>query len=63
MANAGDATRDIIEWDPGLGAGDLELLETALQLEARLLAYETAITRSNKVIPRSLAEFLEPSTR
>jgi hypothetical protein len=63
MANVGDATRNVVS-DSGRGvAHEVELLKTALQLEARLLAYETAITRAGRVIPRSLAEFLEPPTR
>lgn len=37
---------------------DIDALRHALQLEARLLAYEVAITRGTRVIPRSLDEFV-----
>jgi hypothetical protein len=38
----------------------LSLTDEAMHLQLELLAYEEAITRSERVIPRSLAEFLDP---
>ncbi len=41
---------------------DDHVVKVGLRLEARLVAFEVAMTRAQQMIPRSLVEFLEPST-
>lgn len=60
MRSNGGTTRDHRpEGNPRRAiSDDTDTLKRALQLEARLLAYDVAITRSWRVIPRSLEDFI-----
>jgi hypothetical protein len=64
MTSGGDATLAPVDLEPVAGVmEDVDLMTLAVHLETQLLAYEAALATAYRVVPRSLADFLESPAR